>query len=623
MAQIVYQIIGGSPDFTASIVPAVAPNQILHTPGIYSFDNIPDGMYILSVIDSNGCKYTVTVDLQSPVDCILDASVSVIDCTLDGNAVIVILPCERPEGLTFYSFVTGYTILTTVFVSTNSSEEACAALNFLINTIDPDIVVTKLYAYAYSISSGSITYLSNNTNDCSCVPDGWYFTAETAYYGNVFHVEGCKIIEILNCAAIPSTSTTSTSTSTSTTTTTIPPIVDCGTIISMNGKSCYPFTQEVELGSDTGICYLSYDTHHMPDRVIVTWDGTVQIDTGYVGDQIYDYGSINRNAFTIPLTGLTDPITSNTYPDFASYSDDGYPRIAGSGAGMSSFIKGTASPTSATVDVYAPMDGTIWGFVLQCPSSATTTSTTTNASTTSTTTNVPTTSTTTTTEVPPYIYGQLYNWYAASNPLIAPGGWHVPYDSEWVTLFVSLGSTAVVMKSAGDLNSIPPGLWTPAILPGVTGTNTSGLTINPSGVVRSTGICDGRHNYGNFWGAGEKTSLLGEYRNFGYNSSNMYTNSGYYDKHYGFDIRLVKNDIIGYPNIGDTGTLTDIDGNVYSAKRMPDGKVWMTQNLRVSKYNIGTTIPVDPADWSIRTEGAMHTYVEPGVTTTTTTTITP
>jgi len=41
------------------------------------------------------------------------------------------------------------------------------------------------------------------------------------------------------------------------------------------------------------------------------------------------------------------------------------------------------------------------------------------------------------------LYGKLYNWYAASNPLICPLGWHVPTDLEWVTLTDQLGGEAI------------------------------------------------------------------------------------------------------------------------------------------------------------------------------------
>src|ERR1043165_1390179 len=32
-------------------------------------------------------------------------------------------------------------------------------------------------------------------------------------------------------------------------------------------------------------------------------------------------------------------------------------------------------------------------------------------------------------------YGKLYNWFAVSDPRgLAPDGWHVPSDAEWITL---------------------------------------------------------------------------------------------------------------------------------------------------------------------------------------------
>src|SRR6478609_5396230 len=35
------------------------------------------------------------------------------------------------------------------------------------------------------------------------------------------------------------------------------------------------------------------------------------------------------------------------------------------------------------------------------------------------------------------VYGKLYNWYAIHDPRgLAPTGWHIPSDSEWLTLEV-------------------------------------------------------------------------------------------------------------------------------------------------------------------------------------------
>ena len=59
----------------------------------------------------------------------------------------------------------------------------------------------------------------------------------------------------------------------------------------------------------------------------------------------------------------------------------------------------------------------------------------------------------------------------------------------------------------------------------------------------------------------------------------------------------------------ETGTVTDIDGNVYQTVNIGD-QWWMAENLRVKQYNDGTGIdhPVDNQDWMNTTTGAYAIY---------------
>ena len=86
-------------------------------------------------------------------------------------------------------------------------------------------------------------------------------------------------------------------------------------------------------------------------------------------------------------------------------------------------------------------------------------------------------------------YGKLYNWYAVNDPRgLAPEGWHIPSDAEWMETINQLGGeekAGEFLKAMSD--------W----FDNGNGTNESGFTALPSGV---------RSNHGNF-SAIEKNGL--------------------------------------------------------------------------------------------------------------------
>jgi uncharacterized protein (TIGR02145 family) len=82
-------------------------------------------------------------------------------------------------------------------------------------------------------------------------------------------------------------------------------------------------------------------------------------------------------------------------------------------------------------------------------------------------------------------YGRLYNWYAVSdNRNIAPEGWHVASDAEWMTMYNYLGGAGIAstkLREAGDTH------WGG----GNDATNESGFTALPGGYRSEGGYYDG------------------------------------------------------------------------------------------------------------------------------------
>ena len=141
----------------------------------------------------------------------------------------------------------------------------------------------------------------------------------------------------------------------------------CGQQTAFSGGQSYPDNQAFNLGSDIGEVTITYEAFSVPDRFIVRFNDVIVSDTGYVGSLDFDFGGSNRSSFTSSLTGRIDPVTGTVYPDNVNFPDDGYPRVTFPGNGTTTFNKQEASPASAFVDVYGPMQDTAWNVILSCP----------------------------------------------------------------------------------------------------------------------------------------------------------------------------------------------------------------------------------------------------------------
>jgi uncharacterized protein (TIGR02145 family) len=205
-------------------------------------------------------------------------------------------------------------------------------------------------------------------------------------------------------------------------------------------------------------------------------------------------------------------------------------------------------------------------------------------------------------------YGKLYNWAAAAQANIAPIGWHVATSSDWDGLIVCLHQAGHLMKTGynpvtgeNDLN-----FWD---YPNDVATNNLGFSATPSG------HCN---EYQLFQNAG--SALLMWTSNSHHNDidTNAYTwkitSSGYIivgatgnlyfnDMKYGLSIRCIKDDT------NDTGTVTDIVGNIYPTIKIGN-QVWMTKNLKTTHYKNGASIPniQDNSAWYALTTGARCAY---------------
>jgi hypothetical protein len=138
------------------------------------------------------------------------------------------------------------------------------------------------------------------------------------------------------------------------------PILSCGELATggqtadINAAGIEGYTSSrrvVDLGEDTGTVTLAYSAWDLPDRYQVYYDGSLVIDTLWVGNSAQKFTDMLGSFLTNTLGTSADATT--ILP----------------GSGEDTFEKTTTSPTTAEVVVTSPFYGTVWNYRLRCPGS--------------------------------------------------------------------------------------------------------------------------------------------------------------------------------------------------------------------------------------------------------------
>ena len=132
-------------------------------------------------------------------------------------------------------------------------------------------------------------------------------------------------------------------------------------------------------------------------------------------------------------------------------------------------------------------------------------------------------------------YGALYNWWVVdpANPKqIAPEGWRVPTDEDWMVLADHLGGSSV---AGGKMKTTGTSDW---LSPNVGATNDSGFSGLPGGYRLSFGFFGNIGISGNWWSATESNASNAWYRILSRNWEDLYRDN--FNKGWGFSVRLVR-----------------------------------------------------------------------------------
>jgi len=130
------------------------------------------------------------------------------------------------------------------------------------------------------------------------------------------------------------------------------------------------------------------------------------------------------------------------------------------------------------------------------------------------------------------IYGALYNWYAVNTGKLAPKGWHIPTETDWITLQSYLGGASI---AGGKLKETETSHWN---VPNTGATNESGFLALPGGYrSKANGTIPTKFQNGVWWSSTGSINSFGRFIvNYNSAASDYQNDSGTF----GFSVRCIR-----------------------------------------------------------------------------------
>lgn len=322
-------------------------------------------------------------------DCTLAGNIILTACVLEGNAIITenpLPPCTRPPGLNTFNLITGYSIISpsSTIISTTSAITACDAINYLLGLVTFDnVIINNLSVNALSITLGQILYINNFTNDCSLVPNGFYFTGESIYSTTIYEVINGVIVNIINCSLTTTTTTTAVlldCTLEGNGEVIYAPLIECSETTSSGGEGITEYN--IALDSIGGTIIMQLDALSVPDKLEIIHNGVKKATSGMTVpnegpfDNLYGSPTVPVYSETIATDQFigtskgTIPTRSSTF-----ISETGITDVV---VTMQQLIWWTYTPSDytnsniVTIRITGP-SGTAWNIKRSCTTTTTTT----------------------------------------------------------------------------------------------------------------------------------------------------------------------------------------------------------------------------------------------------------